>query len=235
MWAKAMVMARRARVERKLAPLLAVAIGACGAHGADLGMPGASDRAPEAPRHPETAASSSAETWPLAAEVPTYPAVDERELPSGHNAPYWSGVVRVSPSVESLYRALAPSSAVPVGAVLVEQHHGQDGSTGPQYAMVKRESGFDAAGGDWEYFVVEPSGKVASRGALSYCSRCHGDASADHLFGPRTATRRRLAGIGPGDGGTALSPEEDEARAPEGEIPGTTGSKPAKSRKKKAH
>ena len=228
-----MVMARRRGVEGKLAPVLAVALGACGAHGADLGMPGASDKGAEAPRHPETAAAATAEPWALSPEVGSYPAVDDRELPSGHNAPYWSGVVRVSPSLEPLYRALSPSTAVPLGAVVVEQHRSQDGATGPQYAMVKREAGFDSAGGDWEYLVVEPTGKVSSRGALPYCGRCHGDAAADHLFGPRVSTRRRLAGAAPADGATQHLPEEDEARAPEGDLPGVTGQKPGKPRKKK--
>ena len=198
-------------------------------------MPGASDKAAEAPRRVEASAAASADPWPHAAEVPSYAAVDDRELPSAHNAPYWSGVVRVSPSLDALYRALAPDTRIPSGAVVVEQHRTQDGASGPLYAMVKRENGFDSSGGDWEYLIVDAEGRITSRGALSYCARCHGDAAANHLFGPRVTTRRKLSGASTPEGVAAPQPEEDEGRAPEGASPtGSGGSqKPSKSRKKK--
>lgn len=40
--------------------------------------------------------------------------------------------------------------------------------------MVKREKGFDASNGDWEYMVLNGSGtKVQQRGKLSNCQSCH--------------------------------------------------------------
>jgi hypothetical protein len=51
------------------------------------------------------------------------------------------------------------------------------------FAMIKRPPGYDPGGGDWEYLVVTPAGRVEQRGILPLCARCHADAPHDHLFG----------------------------------------------------
>jgi hypothetical protein len=232
MWAKTMVMVRRARVEKRLSALAAcVALAAC-AHGGDLGTPGVSDAPVEAPRRPPTTEVAPREPWALSGDAQSFAAIDDRELPSGHNAPYWSGVVRVSPALEPLYAAMGPSALVPPGAVAVETHRSTDGSVSPRYVMVKREAGFDVPGGDWEYLVVDAEGRIAARGALPLCARCHAEAPGDHLFGPRVSARRTVAGT-PVPAGSSALPEDDEARAPEDAAVGTPGTKPPKSRKKK--
>jgi hypothetical protein len=50
--------------------------------------------------------------------------------------------------------------------------------------MVKRQPGFDPAGGDWEYLVVAPTGEIEARGRLPGCARCHAEAPAAGVFGP---------------------------------------------------
>jgi hypothetical protein len=49
--------------------------------------------------------------------------------------------------------------------------------------MVKRPAGYDPTGGDWEYLVLDATGRIEQRGRLALCARCHADAPHDHLFG----------------------------------------------------
>ncbi len=54
--------------------------------------------------------------------------------------------------------------------------------------MIKRESGFDTDGGDWEYFNINPDdlSTLASGANLGSCKGCHtnatGDDGSDHIF-----------------------------------------------------
>jgi hypothetical protein len=83
------------------------------------------------------------------------------------------------------YPALGPSRELAPGAVLVEAHYRAGGSSPVVFfAMSKRSPGFDPAGGDWEYLIVEPGGAIRQRGRLPLCARCHAEAPYDHLFGP---------------------------------------------------
>ncbi|MBL7802907.1 MAG: cytochrome P460 family protein [Saprospiraceae bacterium] len=81
----------------------------------------------------------------------------------------------------------------PVGAVVVKHTTNGDGSVNEVTAMVKRGNNFDAAGGDWEYFMLQPDGKIAKdpdgnlmRGAKlmnGMCQGCHSGAAAkDYIF-----------------------------------------------------
>lgn len=71
------------------------------------------------------------------------------------------------------------TNGFPVGTLIVkEKLLGVDGgpSAGLFTGMLKRESGYHAAGGDWEWFVVAgPNGfrQVVTRGPLSSCLDCH--------------------------------------------------------------
>lgn len=82
------------------------------------------------------------------------------------------------------YPMLGPESRVPAGATLIERLY-EPGGTKPvaYFAMVKRPTGFDAAGGDWEYLVLSATGQTEQRGALPLCARCHAEAPHDRLFG----------------------------------------------------
>lgn len=51
------------------------------------------------------------------------------------------------------------------------------------FVMVKRAPGYNPSGGDWEYLVVAPDGRVEDRGQVALCARCHAEAPHDFLFG----------------------------------------------------
>lgn len=65
----------------------------------------------------------------------------------------------------------------PVGTVLTKEKFGNPQGTGtPELltVMVKREKGYNPACFDWEFLVVEGSGKkVQERGKLERCQGCH--------------------------------------------------------------
>ena len=85
-------------------------------------------------------------------------------------------------------------AAYPVGAIVVKEKTGQryfdegspravlkthDGVGG----MIKRERGYDAEHGDWEYFYFDDVAKVES-GRIGSCVQCHaGAAKTDYVFG----------------------------------------------------
>ena len=104
---------------------------------------------------------------------------------SGPHASY-SIVVRVSPNAAASFRE---GGTLPEGAVVVKEKHKIDGMSGDRtfdaYAfMIKREAGYDAANGDWEYaFVTLQPKRTVTRGRLAECSKCHAKASEhDYLF-----------------------------------------------------
>ena len=82
------------------------------------------------------------------------------------------------------YPTLGPLTRLPVGATLIEKQL-ERGMVAPSayFAMVKRPAGYDPKGGDWEYLVFSPEGRLEGRGVLPLCARCHADAPYDHLFG----------------------------------------------------
>jgi hypothetical protein len=80
----------------------------------------------------------------------------------------------------------------PIGTILVKQSQIKDGSlVGVATAMVKRVKGYNAAAGDWEWFMLEPkTGTIiknaqgeAQRGKIEFCIACHADVSEqDYSF-----------------------------------------------------
>jgi len=102
--------------------------------------------------------------------------------PSEHLGGRFERTVRVNDAAKS-YGQLAASGPIPDGALIVQQHHvpGSDAVYGT-FVMLRR-------GGDepsWELTVVDARGRVAARGALRSCLRCHQEAPHDGLFGPAT-------------------------------------------------
>jgi hypothetical protein len=142
-------------------------------------------------------------TWPTATEKPVQvgptlllvcraptPEEEAHDQRHGPHARY-SIVVRVSPEAIGLFREGKP---LPSGAVVVKEKYADGRATGPleEYAvMVKREAGYDPAGGDWEYAYVTsvPERKVA-RGRLAECAGCHASVrERDFLFRSYGGTR----------------------------------------------
>ena len=104
---------------------------------------------------------------------------------NGPHASY-SIIVRVSPNAAAPFRE---GGTLPTGAVVVKEKHKtsffDQRSTFDAYAfMIKREAGYDAINGDWEYaFVTLQPKRTVTRGRLSECSRCHARAAdRDYLF-----------------------------------------------------
>ena len=103
--------------------------------------------------------------------------------PSEHLTGELDGEVLVSEEAKG-YPALGPRVTLAPGATLMERHLGRGSEKIAVYfAMVKRPSGYDPDGGDWEYLVVAADGQVEERGRLPLCARCHAEAPHDHLFG----------------------------------------------------
>lgn len=80
----------------------------------------------------------------------------------------------------------------PVGSIIVKHTTNVAGTLNEFTGMVKRGNGFNPSKGDWEYFMLTPSGKIAYdmgmplRGANlmnGMCVGCHtGAASKDYIF-----------------------------------------------------
>lgn len=64
----------------------------------------------------------------------------------------------------------------PVGSMIIKEKLVEENSDTPELltAMIKRERGYDTAGGDWEYAVLLGSPfKVIASGKLENCQNCH--------------------------------------------------------------
>ena len=67
-------------------------------------------------------------------------------------------------------------AAFPIGTVILKQKLAKkdDGAPVLYTGMLKREKGFNATCGDWEFFLVSGDGKtVTDRGKIQSCMRCH--------------------------------------------------------------
>ena len=79
----------------------------------------------------------------------------------------------------------------PVGSVIVKEKEAMSYRDGDGFVsgkngvggMVKREAGYDAAHGDWEYFYFEDVASIES-GTIASCVDCHANAAKkDYVFG----------------------------------------------------
>jgi hypothetical protein len=74
----------------------------------------------------------------------------------------------------------------PVGSVIVKEKLPAESSTEPELltVMIKRERGYNAESGDWEYMTADGKGeKVTARGKLETCNACHTEVkSNDYIF-----------------------------------------------------
>ena len=96
--------------------------------------------------------------------------------------------------------ATAGRFPLPEGAIVVKESfqnaNQKPGARGPVYVMEKRARGYDPAGGDWHWAVVEADGKVSMSGTgrreheTFLCADCHAKAKVnDYLFGRGTTLK----------------------------------------------
>lgn len=74
----------------------------------------------------------------------------------------------------------------PTGSIIVREKLLNAEDTNPELVtvMVKREKGFSAKTGDWEYLVIDGAiDKIKQRETVSSCSKCHAQAAqTDFVF-----------------------------------------------------
>ncbi len=86
-----------------------------------------------------------------------------------------------------------PSNGVyAVGTLIAKHSHNPGGTVNEFTAMAKRGNNFNSGGGDWEWFMLNPDGTIATdesgmkmRGANlmgGMCLDCHAKASTDYVF-----------------------------------------------------
>lgn len=87
----------------------------------------------------------------------------------------------------------AVNGEFPVGTIIVKHSKNPTGTVNEFTAMVKRGNGFNSTGGDWEWFMLNADGSIASdaasgmkmRGASlmnGMCVACHSAGSTDFSF-----------------------------------------------------
>ena len=127
----------------------------------------------------------STRAW-LLCRHPTPEEAQEQEAATKAHGPHAGHtiVVRVSPEAVASFRDGKP---LPTGAIVVKEKHFGTLGTGPveEYAlMIKRQPGYNPAGGDWEYaYVTHSPGRKVDRGRIETCADCHSRVKdRDYLF-----------------------------------------------------
>lgn len=121
-------------------------------------------------------------------------------VPTGHPGGARRAALRASPEAEGYgRRGRAPFAP---DAALVASLHSSDGAPAiAHYLMRKREPGYFPEGGDWEYAVVSPMGRVEAEGRLALCARCHAEATREHVFEPLSSSSSGATSRGAAPGG----------------------------------
>jgi hypothetical protein len=175
----------------RIGVVLALALGSAGCtKGPALVNPGMSvANAPNASLSHEVPDASP--VWERIGELAGYRRLTKDAFPSqGHFDGRWMADVLANDLAAPAYLKLPAAAAFPQGSVVVQTHTDRlAGSPGPVFAMVKREPGYFAAGGDWEYIVTLADGRLEDRGQLPQCARCHADAASGWLFGLAPSAR----------------------------------------------
>jgi hypothetical protein len=72
----------------------------------------------------------------------------------------------------------------PVGSTIVRERRWQPNASPDLLAvMIKRASGFNSKGGDWEFLITEPNAvTVKSREKTGSCLECHARTTDDFVF-----------------------------------------------------
>lgn len=78
------------------------------------------------------------------------------------------------------------SPKFPEGSIILKEKLSAVDSQTPELltVMIKQKNGFNPAGGDWEYIVLNGSGtKIEARGNLQNCQSCHlANQKTDYIF-----------------------------------------------------
>lgn len=112
---------------------------------------------------------------------------DELVLSESRYGPHAEMFVSIYMNTIAADHSLSSKASFPVGSVIVKEKSvlWPTGKTRPDGVggMIKREPGFDATHGDWEYFYYEELGEI-ERGSITSCVQCHVHAkSTDYVFG----------------------------------------------------
>lgn len=106
--------------------------------------------------------------------------VDRGRVVTAHPIGRFESLLRSSPDFAYGDPTRAtPAEGVTVSASLV--HPGTD-QLAVRYVMRRESVGYFPAGGDWQYAVFGPDGKLQKQGKLALCARCHAEAPRDFLF-----------------------------------------------------
>jgi hypothetical protein len=108
--------------------------------------------------------------------LPTLLAANPRPLPTNNHEPFhWDLVVRVSPSVLSVYLNWHIGQTMPEGVWLAAEHFSRRATRpGPMYFAHKTQQG-------WQFAATNPEGFLLP--STDACALCHEGAPADHVFG----------------------------------------------------
>jgi hypothetical protein len=180
-------------------PLLALALGVASAsascttppalRGARAGNgsegwdePAAGPRASANARTPGQSPRQPLPLWERAAELDGLRPVAARGA-SQHLGANVDRTVLVNPAAAT-YGKLGEGVVLPQGALVVEPHYPRGGDEVVAiFAMEKKAPGFAPEQHDWEFVVLDPARRVAARGRVELCARCHQLAAYDGLFG----------------------------------------------------
>ena len=158
-------------------PASFLAVGATAEHAPRAGTA----RSPSA-REPDAATEPPPPRWDLAEQLRRLRPASPR-TPSDHFTGQLDGEILADDGAAA-YPALGPLRPIAAGATLVERLLARGTpDVAAYFAMTKRPPGYDPASGDWEYLVLDATGRIEQRGRLPACARCHVDAPRDHLFG----------------------------------------------------
>jgi cytochrome P460 len=95
--------------------------------------------------------------------------------------PHFNGWVKLYANTAAV-AGFEAASAFPVGAVVVKEKLAEGGSVSGVGGMRKREPGYDAPNGDWEYFYSDRSA-ASVYGRIANCIACHTKAKAtDYVY-----------------------------------------------------
>jgi hypothetical protein len=119
---------------------------------------------------------------PLTAALCTIPsqAVVEREKQL--TGPHYKASVHLYANPVAMATIKSRTRLFPSGAVIVKEKLTNEGKVSGIGGMIKRQPGYDAPNGDWEYFYY--GGPVEfSSGRIESCVACHRAAkSTDHVY-----------------------------------------------------
>jgi hypothetical protein len=120
--------------------------------------------------------------------VPEHVFLDCRSAPDEKDrGPHFVPSLRVyaNPTAFAAVRS-EDTKVMPVGSVIVKEkwRNKQDARPDAYAAMIKREPGYDAENGDWEYVYASSNAEEkVQRGRIEKCVTCHRTAAnKDYLF-----------------------------------------------------